>query len=125
MQIKPFQCLICCSNFVIQTDLDRHMNMKCSTKLKTQTNMKKSNETSNFALPEVHEIRSQPKEDGILEQLGLYDCDICEKSMSNALTLETHYQQIHKSNLAFGCNICSERYPRADFRNQHELCCNK
>ena len=86
--------------------------------------MMKSNEAINIALPDVHDIRSQPKEDGKLEQLGLYDCDICEKAMSNAFTFEAHYKKIHKSNLAFGCNTCSERYPNADLLNQHELCCS-
>ena len=78
----------------------------------------------NIALPQVQDIKSQPKEDDVLEQLCLYECDICEKILSNAKTLEAHFKQIHKSNLAFACNTCTERYPKLDLLNQHMLCCN-
>ena len=152
-KIKPFECNLCNSQFGQKGSLIRHlkvvhdkikpectpcflkfgkidcqllhMHMECSTKLKIQTNIIKSKETINIALPQVQDIKSQPKEDDVLEQLCLYECDICEKILSNAKTLEAHFKQIHKSNLAFGCNTCSDRYPRADLLNQHKLCCSK
>ena len=138
-KVQPFECYLCDSKFEkrskiiihVKTVHDkekpfecRHMNMNCSKKLKTQTSRMKSDETIHIAPPEVQDIKSQPKEDVFLEHLGLYGCDICEKAMSSALTLEAHYKEIHKSNLAFGCNTCSERYPKADLLNQHELCCS-
>ena len=102
MRFKPYQCL------------------------KTQTSMVKSNKTINISLPEMQVIRSQPKDNGILEQLCLYECDICQRAMGNdALTLEAHFDKIHKSNLAFGCNNCPKRFPKEDLLNQHGLCCSK
>ena len=77
-----------------------------------------------IAHPEAHDIRSQPKENGILERVSLFECDVCDKALGNAKTLEAHFKQIHKSNLAFACNTCTERYPKLDLLNQHMLCCN-
>ena len=117
------------------------MEVKCSAKLKTETSMMKFEEhfldksksslskgliNKKTAHLEVYNNRSLRKEeDDIKEQLHLYKCEICEKALSDAESLEDHFKQIHNSNLAFVCHTCFERYPEEEMLNQHKHSCNK
>ena len=75
-------------------------------------------------IQEVPENRSPKNEkDDSMEQLVLFECDICEKACRNAKDLEAHFKQVHKSDLAFGCNACSDRYPSEEILCMHKKCC--
>ena len=133
-EVKSFQCQLCFQSFVIKSDLDRHMKVKCFTKLKTKLGLMKLEEpflnsakssvsksliNNISALSEFRNIKTQPEEDGIIKQLYWYQCDVCEKTFSDVKSLEAHFKQDHNSNKAFACKACNTRFPKEDILTKH------
>ena len=114
---KLLNCKLCNSEFKFRNGLANHIRAVHEYSVKP--------EPESSLIQGVPENRSPKKEiDDSLEQLCLYECDICEKACRNAEDLEAHFKQVHKSDLAFGCNACSDRYPSEEILSMHKKCCD-